>query len=148
MLPYLSVVHSFDPSKWIALLDDYSAWHTNLNFQLEMFPVLLLVYMYWRMNDAKSCPITQNQLLLCLKGLKTGWLTGEKRENVERKEKKLYTWVMWVKILLLIYKITFKTPQKQRNLHFCHEKMKSQNTNWKTKKKISNEYANYSIYQY
>ena len=133
MLPYLSVVHSFDPSKWIALLDDYSAWHTNLNFQLKLFPVLLLVYIYWRMNGAKICPITQSQLLLCWTGLKTGWLTGEKRKCWKKKKiNYIHSWVVWVK--LLIYQITLKTPQKQRNLHFCHEKMKSQNTNWKTKK--------------
>ena len=30
-----------------------------------------------------------------LKGPKTGWLTGEKKkENVERKQSYLYTWIM------------------------------------------------------
>ena len=32
---------------------------------------------------------------------------------------------MWVKILLLIYQINLKTSQKQRNLRFSHDKMKT-----------------------
>ena len=32
---------------------------------------------------------------------------------------------MRVKKLLLIYQITLKTSQKLRNLHFCHEKIKT-----------------------
>ena len=58
----------------------------------------------------------------------------KKKMLKEKKINYIHAWVVWVKILLLIYQITLKTPQKQRNLHFCHEKMKSQNTNWKTKK--------------
>ena len=96
-----------------------------------------------------------------------------KKVNVERKENNLYTYVMWVKILLLIYQITLKTSQKQRNLRFCHDKMKTVCNAFdgllKCAKRIhyaksamgnfsiivtekitnlSNEYANYSIYQY
>ena len=32
---------------------------------------------------------------------------------------------MWVQILLLIYQTTLKTSQKQRNLRFCHDNMKT-----------------------
>ena len=32
---------------------------------------------------------------------------------------------MQVKILRLIYQITLKTSHKQRNSHFCHEKIKT-----------------------
>ena len=49
----------------------------------------------------------------------------KKKENVEWKENNLYTYVMWVKILIFIYQITLKTSQKQRNLRFCHENMKT-----------------------